>query len=204
MRARLAAALANTPAADVATASEGASLPTVHLRFVGAGRPRRVSGAVTAGDGKHGVVLTVDASGVPREALRVDGPRVDFALTTSTDAAVGFDLRVDPPGAPLAWRLFLDDAPWPEGATFAGPFGLAAQAARGGIATDEARSEAYASALPLIDPARDLGVFVTRDRPLPATAPASGAPPEPMSAGAAEEMKRVLQDWGYAHTPAAH
>jgi arylsulfatase A-like enzyme len=207
MRARLAAALANAPAADVATASGGTPLPTVHLRFAGAGRPRRVSGVITAGDGRRGVVLTVAESGVPGEALRVDGPRVDFALTTSADAAVGFDLRVDPPGAPIGWQLFLDDGPWPDGATFAGPFGLAARAALGGLATDEARSEAYASAPPLIDPQRDLGVFVTRDRPqdlgvASATLPA-GSPPEPMSAGAAEEMKRVLQDWGYAHTPAA-
>jgi arylsulfatase A-like enzyme len=204
MRARLAAALANTPAADVGTAGAATPLPTVHLRFAGGGRARRVSGVITAGDGKHGVVLTVEPSGVAREALRVDGPRVDFALTTAADAAVGFDLRVDPPGAPIAWRLFLDDSPWPDGATFAGPFGLAAQTARGGIVTDQARSEAYASAPPLIDPARDLGVFVTRDRPTTDTSLPGGAPPpEPMSAGAAEEMKRVLQDWGYAQPPAA-
>jgi arylsulfatase A-like enzyme len=207
MRARLAAALSNVPAADVAAASGTTPLPTVHLRFAGAGRPRRVSGAITAGDGKRGVVLMVEESGVPSEALRVDGPRVEFAFTTSADAPVGFDLRVDPPGAPVAWRLFLDDAPWPDGATFAGPFGLAARAALGGLATDEARSEAFASGPPLIDPARDLGVFVTRDRPLesrePGALPGAGSPPEPMSGAAAEEMKRVLQDWGYAHTPAA-
>jgi hypothetical protein len=176
--------------ADAAPVVEG-PLPVVHLRFAGAGRAHRVSGSLAVGDGKHGAGVFVEAVGVPRESLRVDGPRVDFALTTAPEAAVGFDLRVDPAGAPIAWKLFLDDQPWPERAIFAGPYGLPAVAARAGLSGDDARTEAYGAALPTIDPARDLGLFVTRDRPGEAS-PAGGG------AGAAE-MQRMLEQWGYAH-----
>jgi hypothetical protein len=125
---------------------------------------------------------------------------VDFALTTAAESLVGLDVRVDPPGAALAWQLFLDDAPWPDGATFTGPYGLPAVTARSGIAADDARAEVYAPALPFVDPARDLGVFVTRDRPELTELAGQGsdqAPPE--TAAAQREMQRVLQDWGYAH-----
>jgi arylsulfatase A-like enzyme len=196
MRARLAAAVANQRAADVApSASAGAAqLPVLHLRFAGAGGVRRISGAMTVGDGKHGASVTIEPVGVAREAIRVDGPRVDFALQTAPDALVGLDVRVDPAGAPVAWKLALDDAPWPEHATFTGPFGLPAVAARDGIGSDEARAEAFSTTLPVVDPSRDLGVFVTRDRPGDATAAI------PTSGGAgAVEMQRMLQQWGYAH-----
>jgi hypothetical protein len=189
MRARLTAALANVKAAD-ALQDEPGLLPVVHLRFAGAGRARHVTGSLTVGDGKHGASVFVEAVGAPREALRVDGPRVDFALNTAAEGLVGFDLRVDPPGAPVAWKLFLDDAPWPDQATFAGPSGLPAVACRTGIASDEARAEVYSAALPIVDPSRDLGVFVTRDRP--GEAPAGGDE-------GAVEMQRMLQQWGYAH-----
>jgi hypothetical protein len=149
---------------------------------------------LTAGDEKHPASVTVESAGVPRDALRVLGARLDFALTTPEDATLGFEVRVDPPGAPIAWQFFLDGAPWPESATFVGPFGLPAVAATRGIATGEARDEVYAPAPPLIDPARDLGVFVTRDKAERASdeGPAS-------SEQAAKEMQRVLRDWGYAH-----
>jgi len=193
MKARLTAALANVRTAD-APPSDAAPLPVVHVRFAGAGRTHRVTGVLTVGDGKHGASAFVEGVGVPREAIRVDGPRVDFALDTAEAALVGFDIRVDPAGAPMAWQLSLDDAPWPEGATFTGPFGLPAVAAREGIASDEARAEVYSPVLPFIDPSRDLGVFITRDKPGDV---ASGTP-----AGGGEgavEMQRMLQQWGYAH-----
>jgi len=198
MHARLTAALANVPPAD-SPRSAPAALPTVHLRFAGGGQRHRVSGAITVGDGKHRVTVTVEPVGIAAEAIRLDGPRVDFALATVPDALVGFDLRVDPAGSPIGWRLFLDDAPWPEKATFTGPFGLPAVAAQTGIASDDARAEAYAPALPLADPSRDLGVFVTRDRP--GESAAQGPAPD---AEGAKEMQRVLQDWGYAHAGPSH
>jgi len=195
MRARLVAALANTPAADaVQAAPEASELPVVHLRFVGGGRTHSVTGSLTAGDAKRPASIAAEPSGVPREVLRTVGPRVDFALTTTADAPVGFDVRIDPPGAPVAWQFFLDGAPWPESATFAGPFGLPAVAAANGISTGEARDEVYAPTLPIIDPVRDLGVFITRDR-----AERAGDEGPAGSEQALKEMQRVLQDWGYAH-----
>jgi arylsulfatase A-like enzyme len=193
MKARLAAALAGASTAD-APRGPAAPLPVVRLRFAGAGRARRVTGMLDVGDGKHGASAFVEAVGVPHEAVRVDGPRVDFALQTAEGAVVGFDLRVDPPAAPVAWKLYLDDQPWPDGAIFSGPFGLPAVAARAGIASDEARAEVYGATLPLVDPSRDLGVFVTRDRP----GDPSVAAPTAGGAGAVE-MQRMLQQWGYAH-----
>jgi arylsulfatase A-like enzyme len=195
LRARLNAALANVKAADAKDPGGPTSVPVIHMVFAGAGRVHRVTGTISAGDGKRGVTLHVAPVGLAGDVVRLDGPTATFALTTAQGALVGLDLRVDPPGAPVAWKLYLDDAPWPDGASYAGPFGLPAVAARGGIAGDDARAEAYAGSAPMIDPARDLGVFVTRDRPqaAPAASPSNAAPE------AAAEMQQVLRQWGYAH-----
>ena len=200
MRARLSAALANVPAADAPkSGGQAPTLPVVHLRFAGGGAVHRVTGVVTVGDDKHAAVVTVEPTGVARDALRADGPKVDFAMTTAPDAIVGFDLRVDPPAAPIAWTFYLDDSPWPAGATFAGPFGLPASAAKGGIATADARAEVFAPTTAVVDPARDLGVFVTRDRADKAGEAAAEGPAT--NGEAAKEMQRVLEEWGYAHGP---
>lgn len=193
MRARLTAALANVRAADTPQPVAGEVAPTLRVRFAGAGRARRVSGAFSIGDGKRAATIAVEPVGVARESLRTDGPRLDFALVTAPEAAVGFDVRIDPPATPVKWQIFLDDAPWPDGAVFAGPFGLPAIAATSGIATDDARAEAWGASMPIIDPSRDLGMFVTRDREREAAA----APA--MSEEAAREMQRTLRQWGYAH-----
>jgi hypothetical protein len=167
----------------------------VHVRFSGAGQPRRVEGTWTIGDGKHAATTQVEPVGIAREALRLDGPKLEVALTTAADAVVGFDLRIDPPSAAIGWQMTLDDAPWPAGAVYAGPFGLPAVDAKGGIASDAARAEVYAQVLPFVDPERDTGMFVTRDRPGETAAPG----PAVLDAQGAKEMQRVLEDWGYAH-----
>jgi arylsulfatase A-like enzyme len=207
LRARLAAGLANVPAADAQATEPEGPLPTLRVRFAGGGQVHRVAGALTVGDGKHPATVTVDPAGIAREAVRIEAQVVDFALATSREAAVGFDVRIDPPGAPVTWQLYLDDAPWPDGHTFAGPYGLPAIAAKAGIASDEARDELYAAAPPTIDPDRDLGVFFTRDRPGSGKAP-SGQSPTTESPGAEgpgvaakKEMQRMLEQWGYAHKP---
>jgi hypothetical protein len=213
LKARLAAALANTPTADAVDVPPATSPAVLRMRFAGAGAAHRISGSMTLGDGKHPTTVTVEPAGIAREVLRVlpadhaDGARavLDFAFSTAPEAPVGFDVKIDPPGAAVAWELFLDDAPWPEGRTFAGPFGLRTDAARAGLTTEAARDEAFATSLPSIDPARDLGVFITRDRP-GTDAPVTAAGPRttvesspPSSTEAAREMQRMLEQWGYAH-----
>jgi hypothetical protein len=61
---------------------------------------------------------------------------------------------------------------------------------------------AFSKGPPLVDPRRDLGLFVTRSR---------GAEPEAVTRGnggkgGTEEMTRLMREWGYAHdkTELAH
>jgi hypothetical protein len=198
MRARLSAALVNEPAADApAPAAASGPLPVVRLRFAGAGKVHQITGDLTVGDAKHAPLITVEPQGIDRAALRVEGARMTFALATAPDGVVGFDLRVDPPGAPIVWQLYMDSAPWPEGAIHVGPYGLPAVAAKAGIFTDDARVEVFAPAPPLIDGARDLGMFVSRDR-AERSGDLAGAGPAQGGEGA-KEMQRVLEEWGYAH-----
>ncbi len=201
MKARLVAALANVPVAGSAAATDDdrSGDPTIHLRFAGGGAARRVSGTITVGDPRHPAAttgmaptVTFDPVFVANDALRIEGSKLTLSFTTATDEVVGFDLHVSPPATPVTWELYMDDQPWPATAVFSGPFGLEAHAAARGIATDEARAEVYAPALAEIDPRRDLGLFVTRDRRSEST---SGAPPSAEGAG---EMSRLLQQWGYA------
>ncbi|MBV9947425.1 MAG: sulfatase [Myxococcales bacterium] len=196
MRARLAAALVDVPAADAPAPTVG-PLPVVRFRFAGAGKVHQVTGSLTLGDARHAATAAVTPEGIPREAIRASEGHLDFELSTPADGVVGFDVRVDPPAAPIVWQLYLDSAPWPDGATFVGPFGLPAVASKAGIFTDDARAEVFAPALPVIDPARDLGVFVTRDRADKA-GDLVAAGPTPSGEGA-KEMQRVLEEWGYAH-----
>jgi arylsulfatase A-like enzyme len=199
MRARLAAALNNVPVAGtVASLGEDkGDKPTLHLRFAGAGKTHRISGAIVVGDPKkpapQAPTVAVEPIGLAKESFRVDGTRIEIALVTTNDFPVGYDVKIDPPATQVTWELYLDDQPWPSGAIFAGPFGLVATAAATGLVSDEARAEAYSPQLPEIDPLRDLGFFVTRDRRGETqVGPAMGA-------DGAKEMNRLLQEWGYAH-----
>lgn len=156
MRARLEAAVAGVPVAGShAARSAEERRPRVRLRFSGAGAARRVSGTIAV---RGGDVASAQGVGLGPEALRVDGAKIDLAFTTAPDAVVGIDLELEPPSATVSWDLFLDDAAWPEDATFAGPYGLP-----GGAAGEEA----YGSALPAIDPRSDLGLFVVREMVTP-------------------------------------
>lgn len=193
MRARLDAALANASVAGSAAATNGAAdeakRPTLRLRFVGGVRPRRVSGSLVMGDAKTKArSFTVEPVELGRDALKLTGAKADVAFTTSASAAVGFDVVVDPETAPVSWELYLDDQPWPADAWFGGPYGLVAPALRSGITTEAARLAAQSSFLPPIDPRRDVGVFVVRERRVE---------PPFESGEAVEEMARLLREWGY-------
>jgi arylsulfatase A-like enzyme len=189
MRARLEAALANVPAAGsaaaLATKDERA---VVHLRFAGGGQARRVAGKLTARDGR----LTIDGAGLGPESWKVDGGAAEIAFATAADGVVGVDVSIDPPTAPLAWELTLDDAPWPEARVFAGRFGFAAPKLAAGLTTEDARALANASALPWIDAAREVGLFVTREARREGAEPSREASPE-----ANEDAERMLRAWGY-------
>ncbi len=205
MRARLEAALKNVPAADshaarapLASASNAA---TLRLRFAGGGAAHRISGSLVTSSSHGAPLLKITGVGIDASAFTHDGPTVDVALTTAADAIVGFDVEVDPAGSDVRWKLFLDDAPWPAGRVFVGPFGLASASTVSGIASDEARAEAFAPRIADISPTRDFGLFVTRDRRDGGGSAgerggdsAHGASPE-----ATREMQRLLQEWGYAH-----
>jgi hypothetical protein len=199
MRARLEAAKQNVAVAGTHAAARPDSVAPdaapVSLRFAGAGRTRRISGTLALGDA-HARFVSATAVGAAPEAVHLAGSKIDLALVTAADGLVGLDLRVDPPNAPLTWELYVDDAPLSR--VFAGPFGFAAPLLVKGIASDEARAVAYSPALPEIDPARDDGLFVTRARPGEVTAPSRELSPE-----GAEEMTRLLKEWGYARAAAA-
>jgi arylsulfatase A-like enzyme len=207
MKARLDAALKNAPVAGASTTQttsapaattpplEALKPPTLHLRFAGGAQPRRVSGTITIGDAKtKPKTLDVQPVEIGRESFKIEGGKIDLALRTAPTAPIGLDIVVDPPETPISWELWLDDKPWPEEAVFGGPYGLLAPALRKGIATDEGRLAAHASTLPTIDARRDVGLFVARERRVEGDTGGHDTSDE-----GAEEMARLLKEWGYAH-----
>lgn len=162
LRARLAAAEQGVAVAgsDAARApdEEGAR---VRLRFAGAGASRRVAGHVEVG-GADGAPPRVEPVGVPREAMRVHGGRIELSFSTPPDAPVGLDLVLRRGHGDVTWALFLDDVPWPADAVFGGAAGLPAPALARGIRGGAARAAARGETLPVVDAARELGVFVVR------------------------------------------
>ncbi len=173
---------------------EQAGPPRLRLRFAGAGGAHRVSGRVGFAPG---TTLTWVPVGVAPQSIHASGPTLEIALTTAADDVVGLDITPTPAQADVRWDLFLDDAPWPELAVFAGPFGLFDSRVTAGLATEESREIAFAHTLPTIDPTRDLGLFVVREQ-ASAHEDDTGAR---ASAGANSEMDRLLHEWGYAHGP---
>ena len=195
MKARLAAALANVPARP--TPSRCRQRLYQSSTCVSPGRDALTTspGALTLGDGTHGASVFVEPVGVPQEAIRVDGPKVDFSLDTAADGLVGFDLRVDPPGAPDRVEAL------PRRRALARPGDL--QPARSGFPPSRpARASPATKRAPRSTPPRSRssirraisGVFVTRDRP----GDAVGRCARRAAETGAVEMQQMLQQWGYA------
>lgn len=207
MRARLAAALLNVPvagspaslaqastraASDAGAGSGGTNLTgpaKVYLRFVGRGGSHRVRGHVLVDAGK---TMRLAPVGLGADAFGATQGKVDVAFNTFADAVVGFDITTEPAGAALKWAFFMDDVALTDAQVFAGTYGLRAQSLLGGIVSDEGRKAASAISLPYVDPIHDFGLFVARD--------ASGdvsASSEEVTMEGAEEMNRLLREWGY-------
>lgn len=192
MRARLAAALHNV----IPAGSQGPpppskdDLPYVHVRFVGGGRVRKVSGKITI---DKGTVADQKLVGIGAEAVRRSADGFEIDLLTAEDEAVGFDLLTSPPSADIAWTFSFDDTK--VALAYGGPFGIARTGLEAGIKGEEARRALRAVRFPEVDPRRDDGVFVARDR-----GGASLAREGEAGEGAAE-MARMLREWGYANGP---
>jgi hypothetical protein len=164
------------------------------LRFAGAGAAHRVSGKIAFAPG---TTLAWEPVAIARSAIVANGPTLDVALTTAADGVVGLDVTPSPPNADVTWTLFLDDAPWPQNAVFAGPFGLFDARVATGLSSQEARELAFSHTVPTIEPSRDLGLFVVREQETSHEEDVGAR----ASSGATKEMDRLLQEWGYAHGP---
>jgi arylsulfatase A-like enzyme len=199
MMARIKAAAGNVPVAgtneavapDPVVTTSGGS----HFRFAGGGEVHRISGRIVAT-----APAKIDPVNLPATAISQSGEGgalVDFSFVTVKDAVVGFDITT-PPGSPMSWTVYLDDAPWPEHRIFGGPFGLESASLSRGLLSDEARAAAVSSHVAEIDPQRDLGLFVTIDGSGAGSNLAS-APSRAKNGAAASEMNQMLKQWGYAH-----
>ncbi len=186
--------MAKSPVATTTQLSHDTGPPRLRLRFVGAGGAHRVSGRISFAPETK---LSWSTVGIPASSIHQVGPALEIALTTAADDVVGLDVVPTPPQAEVKWDLFLDDAPWPALAVFAGPFGLFDARVATGLVTEEARELAFAHTVPTIDPARDLGLFVVREQ---ASAHDDDTGTR-ASTGATKEMDRLLREWGYAHGP---
>ena len=200
MRARLAAAKKNVPVtgeshqvAAPTIVNEGSGPPRLSLRFAGAGGAHRVSGRIAFAPQ---TTLAWDAVGIAKTAVHANGSTLELALTTAPDGVVGLDVTPTPAQADVRWELYLDDAPWPDHAVFAGPYGLFDARVATGLGSEEARELAFSHTLPSVDPSRDLGLFVVREQ----ASAHEGDVGARANAGATEEMNRLLKEWGYAHS----
>jgi arylsulfatase A-like enzyme len=196
MRARLAAALKNVAPAGSAEAPAKAAdeVPWTHVRFVGGGRVRHVSGHVKIEKGKLAEIKPV---GTLADAFRKTDDGFDVTLDTAADDLVGFDVLTQPPAADLVWSFTSDERPMGSGLVFGGPFGIAKKGLEVGVTGESVRESIRAARFPEVDPRRDDGLFVARDR--------SGAAfsREGSAGEGAAEMARMLREWGYANGPSS-
>ncbi|HQY63845.1 MAG: sulfatase [Myxococcales bacterium] len=191
LRARLDAAMKNVAVAGSAEPAAPAKddLPQLHVRFAGGGRVLHVRGSLKVLGGGRAAQLTPVGVGADAFTRTADG--FEVVLDTAPRDALGFDLLTDPPSADLAWAFTEDERPL--AVAFGGPFGIARKGLERGLAGELERRAVGAPRFPELDPGRDVGLFVTRDR-------AGAAFTQEGAAGeGAAEMARMLREWGYAN-----
>lgn len=193
LRARLTAALHNVAPAGAATVVvKKDELPYLHVRFVGAGRMRKIRGHVNV---EKGTVEDLTPIGASRDAFRKTKDGFELELVTSPSDVLGFDLLTSPPAADVTWAFSSDDVPLTVG--YGGPFGIARTGLPKGVVGEAERNALRATRFPEVDPRRDDGLFVSRDR-------AGAAFSREGAAGeGAAEMARMLREWGYANGPSS-
>ncbi len=162
---------------------------TVRLRIATSGRATNVRGTLKlVGEGK----LTVTADGGNATIVMKGQNEFEVAVQSSPDAAVGFNLTIEPADADVAWQWWNGTAAWSPNAVFAGPLGVVAPKFANGIHAANS-DELVASDLPYISAARETGLFIARELRLESTAVLSQA--------AQVEAQQAMQAWGYVRKP---
>ncbi len=170
-------------------------LPSLRLRFSGAGAAHRVEGSIRPHqrEGATPAKLSATLVGLSAASLRRSGSSLQLSFSTRPGALVGVDLVVDPPTTDLSWQFKLDGKPWPATRVYAGGFGLRAENLADGVQGPAGRLRAGADMQPEVDPERDLGLFVTRDRV------AHEVELENVAA-ASQETMQLMKAWGYVRS----
>jgi hypothetical protein len=104
--------------------------------------------------------VSVKAVGLGDESWNLQGPRFDFAMTSSPNAVVGFDVAYEPAESAVEWSFYEDEKALPADHFFVGPFGVPSHGVRAGLFGEEAKDECLGAALPAVRPQVDRGLFV--------------------------------------------
>jgi len=171
----------STPASTKANSGSG----TIRLRFATAGRSARIHGTLRVkGEGNLRVVSEGELVHVIPSGPGALG--IDFQ--SEPDRVFGLQLMVEPADVDILWKWSLDDAPWPQKATFGGPLGVMIPVLSEGLSS-ALNDELVVAEQPYIAAKRELGIFVSRESRLDTSTS--------LSESAQREAQQAMQAWGY-------
>ncbi len=188
---RLQSELSHQLASSKPSAVTNAALTTgiVRIRFATAGRAANVRGSLKlVGDGN----LTVKAEGFAATMTPVGQNEYRIMAQSKPDSTIGFNLLLEPADTDISWQWWIDGAPWPTNAFFAGPLGVVAPKIAGGLRAADS-DELVAFELPYVSATREFGLFVARDMRTESTTN--------LSESAQVEAQQAMQAWGYIRKP---
>jgi arylsulfatase A-like enzyme len=135
----------------VAASKAETSSGTLRLRIATSGHIANVRGSLKlVGEGK----LSVTAEGA-NATIAATGPNeFNVSVQSKPDAAVGFNLTLEPADADLDWKWWIDGTDWPKNAIFAGPLGVMAPKFAHGF-RGASSDELVASDIPYISESRE-------------------------------------------------